>query len=281
MVMRTIAHISDLHFGNVNARVAEALAVELRGMAPDLVVVSGDLTQRARARQYAAAAEYLGGLPGPQIVVPGNHDIPLFDVVRRFSCPLGRFREQISSEAYPLYRDDEMAVLGVNTARSWSWSLRGFWRDGRIEAEQLGEIERRLGGIGVGVVKVVVTHHPFILPPRRGVHGVVGGAGEALGVLRRCGVEVLLAGHFHTSYWGEARSEDGRECPWLLTVQAGSAISTRLRREPNSYNMITIDGGLVRVVARSWVVDCFEETSSVCYEKVEGKWRAMSAKLVG
>src|SRR5690349_20939257 len=104
--MRTIAHISDLHFDLVDPNVVEALAAELNQRAPSLLVVSGDFTQRARTGQYQQAARYLHRLPKPQLVIPGNHDIPLFDVIRRFFFPLERYKKHITSELRPLYQDE-------------------------------------------------------------------------------------------------------------------------------------------------------------------------------
>src|SRR3954471_16734760 len=99
--MRTIAHISDLHFGRLDRPVAEGLVADLARHKPDLLVVSGDFTQRARERQFAAAAAYLKRLPTPQLVVPGNHDVPLFDVIRRIFFPLARYRRLISRDLRP------------------------------------------------------------------------------------------------------------------------------------------------------------------------------------
>src|SRR4051812_18248336 len=119
--MRTIAHISDLHFGRVDPPVAEALVEDLRAVGPALVVVSGDFTQRARRDQFEAAAAFLKRLPMPQLVVPGNHDLPLYDVATRFVRPLRRYRRFISADMRPMFRDDELLVVGVNSARPLSW----------------------------------------------------------------------------------------------------------------------------------------------------------------
>src|SRR3954471_6899322 len=118
--MRTIAHISDLHFGRIDPPVVEALAADLAAHKPDLLVVSGDFTQRARAGQYKAAAEFLKRLPKPQLVVPGNHDIPMYDwfFLPRFLAPLRNYRRYITRDLRPFYQDDELVVLGINTARS-------------------------------------------------------------------------------------------------------------------------------------------------------------------
>ena len=129
--MRTIAHLSDLHFGRSDAAVADALSVHVRSLKPDVVVISGDLTQRAREREYQQAADFLRLLPSPQIIVPGNHDVPLHNVVARLRSPLDFYRRYISDDLAPYYRDEEIAVLGINTARSLTW------KNGRISREQV------------------------------------------------------------------------------------------------------------------------------------------------
>ena len=151
--MRTVVQISDLHFGRIDPRLPGPLADTIRRIAPDVVVVSGDLTQRARRAQFREAAEYLATLPKPQIVIPGNHDVPLYDVARRFLAPLTRFRRYIADEAFPTYIDDEIAVVGVNTARSLTF------KGGRINARQAAEIQRRFDGLPERVTRIVVTHH--------------------------------------------------------------------------------------------------------------------------
>ncbi|HZV65877.1 MAG TPA: metallophosphoesterase, partial [Telluria sp.] len=151
--MRTLVHLSDLHFGRVDALLLDPLRELVRRLAPDLVVVSGDLTQRARSAQFEAARAWLDTLPGPQIIVPGNHDISLYNVFRRFLQPLERYRRYITDDLAPVYKDEEIAVLGVNTARSLTF------KDGRINREQIAALRGRLAGLD-GRTKVVVTHHP-------------------------------------------------------------------------------------------------------------------------
>ena len=111
--MRTIAHLSDLHFGREDPRAVDALARDLDELAPSLVAVSGDLTQRARAREFEKARDFLTGLAGPVLVVPGNHDVPLFDVVRRFVSPLGRYRAFVAEDLEPVHEDEELVVVGI------------------------------------------------------------------------------------------------------------------------------------------------------------------------
>ena len=123
--MRTLAHLSDLHFGRVERGVLDALRERLWQVQPDLVVVSGDLTQRARARQFREARAFLDTLPQPQLVVPGNHDVPLYNVLARFLAPLAGYRRFVAEDVEPSFVDEEIAVLGLNTARSFTWKGGG------------------------------------------------------------------------------------------------------------------------------------------------------------
>src|SRR5213593_2266921 len=129
--MRTLVHLSDLHFGRVDEQIIEPLISAVTQINPDLVAVSGDLTQRARSQQFREARAFLDALPQPQIVVPGNHDVPLHNVFSRFLQPLAKYRRYISEDLQPFFQDEEIAVLGVNTARSLT--LKG----GRINEEQV------------------------------------------------------------------------------------------------------------------------------------------------
>ena len=116
--MRTIVHLSDLHFGRIDPAILDPLAALIVSMRPDVVVVSGDLTQRARKAQFQGARAYLDRLPKPQVVVPGNHDVPLYRVWERFLSPLGKYRRHFDDDLEPDFIDDEIAVIGINTARS-------------------------------------------------------------------------------------------------------------------------------------------------------------------
>lgn len=256
--MTSVAHISDLHFGTEVAEVAACLQAELTQLKPSLVVVSGDLTQRARRAQYQAAREYLDLLPKPQLVVPGNHDIPLYDVASRFLAPLARFRRFIHEDVNPFHLGPEIAVLGINTARSFTWV------DGRISFEQMELIKQRFCGLDRPVFKIMVTHHPFIPPPGEEHAGVrlVGRAQHALKVIEECDVGLLLAGHLHHGYAGDVRTYYPGTRRAIMVVQAGTAISRRVRREPNAYNLITLDGSALRVSVRTFSGGRFEETLS-------------------
>src|SRR5437763_2204567 len=136
--MRTIAHISDVHFATENPAVVEGLLSDLKTIGPHLVAVSGDLTQRALRSEFAAARAFLERIPFPHVIVPGNHDIPLYDVGRRFLRPLHRYRRFITADLSPSYHDDEIAAVGVNTARS------ATWKNGRISLAQISALRTLL-----------------------------------------------------------------------------------------------------------------------------------------
>jgi 3',5'-cyclic AMP phosphodiesterase CpdA len=270
--MRTIAHISDLHFGRDDPAIAEALVAELQALCPSLVIASGDFTQRARSSQYRAAAAYMARLPGPQLVVPGNHDIPLYDLVRRFFLPLHRYRQHISHDLRPVFEDEELLVLGINTARSWTWTLDGFWKDGHISEDQLLDVQLRARDKPEKLFRVVVTHHPFIPPPGERPHGIVHGAGRALEVMEHCRVDLLLAGHLHMGYSGDVRTHHEAIKRSILSVQAGTAISTRRRDEPNAFNLITVKPDCVRISVRAWTGREFAESTITAFARRDGQW---------
>ncbi|MES2561138.1 MAG: metallophosphoesterase, partial [Pseudomonadota bacterium] len=150
--MRTIAHLSDLHFGRIEHSLLEPLRRAVIGLAPDVVVISGDLTQRAKPHEFREARSYLDTLPSPQIVVPGNHDVPLYNVFQRFFTPLKKFRRYICADHEPNYIDNEVAIVGINTARSL------VFKGGRINQEQVAGIRDKLCSLNPAVIKMVVTH---------------------------------------------------------------------------------------------------------------------------
>jgi 3',5'-cyclic AMP phosphodiesterase CpdA len=271
--MRTIAHISDLHFNRTDPQAMEALVRDLHQQKPDVLVNSGDLTQRGRAAQFRQAARFMQRLPGPQIIIPGNHDIPLFDLVRRFIFPLRRFTEHISGDLAPAYHDEQLAVLGANSARSWTWRLNGFWKDGRLSDEQLRHIQLYFARFPEPFFKVLVTHHPFIPPPGERLHGIIGRSAMALDMLEQVGVDMLLAGHLHLGYSGDVRTHHEAVKRSILSIQAGTAISTRKREEANAYNFITIEGEQVTISVRAFTGGSFEQLTLTRYTREKGIWR--------
>src|SRR4051812_8398033 len=192
--MRTLVHLSDLHFGKVDQTLLAPLRELVQRIDPDVVVVSGDLTQRAKSEQFEQAKAWLDTLPGPQIIVPGNHDISLYNVFRRFLQPLTRYQRTITDDLDPVYRDEEIAVLGVNTARSLTF------KDGRVNKEQIAHIRAQLADLPDTITRIIVTHHPFDLPLSCDEDALVDRAPMAMRAFAESGVDLLLAGHLHTSH---------------------------------------------------------------------------------
>ena len=231
--MRRIAHISDLHFGAADPVVAERLIEAIDAVRPDLVVVSGDLTQRARKSQFREARSFLEKLRFPQLIVPGNHDVPLYNVFDRFVNPLENYQRYITKDLEPFHSDDEIAVAGINTSRSLT--IKG----GRISRSQIDALRVRMRGVGEEVLKVIVTHHPFDVPDGEDLKAIVGRAERAMPAIASCGADVFLAGHLHVSHVGDStRRYDLPGGYSALIMQAGTACSSRGRGEENSFNVL-------------------------------------------
>jgi 3',5'-cyclic AMP phosphodiesterase CpdA len=242
--LRKIAHISDLHFGRINELTLPALTTAIIRAKPDVVAVSGDLTQRARRKEFSAARRFIDTLPKPQIIVPGNHDVPLYDLISRWKKPLQNYRRFITSDLEPFYSDDEIAILGLNTARSLTF------KNGRINAKQIAASSRLLGGTAENVTRVLVTHHPFDIAGQEGERDIVGRAAMAMSEFSRCRIDLILTGHRHTSHANDSSVRYRIAGYSALFIQAGTATSLRQRGERNAWNLIRIDGNRVSV-------DCF------------------------
>ena len=244
--MRVVAHVSDLHFGRVDQSTLPALAQAIESAQPDALVVSGDLTQRARSHEFAEARAFLDSIPCPKIVVPGNHDIPLYNVIARGLRPLSRFKRHFGNETEPFYADEEMAIAGLNTARSFS--LKG----GRINSMQTANVCARFSALGRNPMRIVVTHHPFDIPDKRDFKGLVGRARMAIAAFAHCRVDLLLSGHMHVGGADESTVRYKTPGHSMLLVQAGTASSSRLRGEANSCNIIRIERPYVTIERMMW-----------------------------
>src|SRR2546426_11932554 len=168
--MRTIVHLSDLHFGRVDRRIVGPLVAGIDELAPALVGGSGDFTQRARRREFVEARVFLDMLRFPRLVVPGNPDVPRYNVARRFLSPLARYQRFIAEDLEPTYADEEMVVLGLNSARSMTFGR------GRLNRDQISRAAERLRGVDPSRIKIIATHHPFDLPDAYGPADLVGRA---------------------------------------------------------------------------------------------------------
>jgi 3',5'-cyclic AMP phosphodiesterase CpdA len=232
--MRTIVHTSDLHFPRVDAQVMAALSASINALAPDLVVVSGDLTQRARRSQFAKAAAFLASLQPPILVVPGNHDVPMFNIPARLLTPFAEYRRSIADDLEPVFEDPELLVVGLNSVRTVLFS-----DEGRLNVGQAERGAERLRQVPADVMKIVVTHHPFDVPQGAREDKMIGRSRMAMERLAAAGADMFLAGHLHVSHVGGTATRYKIAGHSALLIQAGT-MSTRERGEPNSFNVIRI-----------------------------------------
>lgn len=273
--MPRLIHLSDLHFGAHDPRLVEGVERKVKEAAPDLVVISGDFTQRARTEQFQDACRFLERLrdAGHEVLaVPGNHDVPLYDVFRRFLSPLTRYMRYIDDTLCPLQEIPGATVLGINTARSLTF------KDGRISEEQMTFIRQTFDRTDPQATRILVTHHPlFALQVGEGMTPAVGRSELALDAIGDAGVDMLLAGHNHHASIHNARELVTRAGPSLV-IQAGTATSTRVREQQQSFNRIDIDGPRVIVTVESWNGSDFVAKDAQPYERDVDHWHLAAAR---
>jgi 3',5'-cyclic AMP phosphodiesterase CpdA len=269
--MKTIVHLSDLHFGRIDPGLVDPLRRAVIDVKPDLVAISGDFTQRARRSQFSAARAFVDSLQATTLVVPGNHDIPLFDVVERLAAPLVRYRKYISANLEPEYIDDEMIVIGVNTARSMVFPFG----EGRISERQVEHVVERLANVSPQLLRVIVTHHPFDLPP--GVHErrLLGRSAMAMARLAEANADLFLSGHLHIAHVSHAVDRYQIAGHSGLIVHAGT-VSMRGRGEQPSFNVLRLQRPEIALSLHSWDVASASFTSSAVgrYRHSDRGWTA-------
>ena len=271
--MRTIVHLSDVHFGRVDPRMIAPLVEAVRAIAPDLVAVSGDLTQRARRRQFQQARAFLDRLPRPLLVVPGNHDVPLYNLPARFLDPFGGYRRYIAPDLEPAYEDGEVIAVGLNSARALP-----FHGGGRVNAAQVERAAARLRAARPDAVRIVVTHHPFDLPAGHGDEHLIGRSDMAMQALAAAGADVFLAGHLHVSHVGHSAERYQIAGHSALVVQAGT-LSTRGRGELNTFNVLRLERPRITVERRSWDEStlAFGPSWSATFQHTDDGWHPLTA----
>ena len=266
--MRTIAHVSDLHFGRHNLDVMEDLLSSIEQGRPDLLIISGDFTQRARHAEFAEARRFLDRIPVSKMVIPGNHDVPLYNLFSRFFRPLRKYNRYIAPLDQPLsfFQDDEIAVLGLNTARRFTR------KNGRLSRAQIADIPRMFASVPHDITKIIVTHHPLAVPDGGKSLELAGRSLPALKAIADTGIHLLLSGHHHRALSGSVAEVSGAGS--ILIVHAGTAISTRTRGTGgNSYNLIGITQGHISVRVLEWIAgQGFVEAALACYAFKGNRW---------
>jgi 3',5'-cyclic AMP phosphodiesterase CpdA len=232
--MTRILHLSDTHFGTERKPVVEAALDLARALAPDLVVLSGDITQRARRGQFAAARKFIERLSLPVLAVPGNHDIPLFNVFARALNPYGNYKRALGAVLEPVFENDGLLAIGVNTTRPRRR------KDGEISGGQIARVAQRLRQARPGQLRVVVAHHPVRSKEDSDLSNLLIGRQHALEAWTQAGVDLVLGGHIHLPY---VLPLDASAPAGGWVVQAGTTCSRRVRgKVPNSVNVIDRDG---------------------------------------
>lgn len=250
--MTVLLQVSDPHFGTEDTSVAaalERLSAELR---PDVLLLSGDITQRATRAQFAAARTFVDRLGIPaRVAIPGNHDIPLFDLVARGLRPYARYATAFGDDLEPRFENDDVLVIGVNTTR---WYRH---QDGAVSAAQVARVARRLSAARPAQCRIVLVHQPLAVTLQKDVKNLARGHEAALRRWREAGADLVIGGHIHLPYVlplpGPAQTNGKAEPRTLWVAQAGTAISRRVRPEAgNSVNVIRVEATPRCAVVERW-----------------------------
>ncbi|EGL53289.1 putative 3',5'-cyclic-nucleotide phosphodiesterase [Methylophaga aminisulfidivorans MP] len=261
--MTTLLHISDLHFGRILTDVLEGLKRSIRVLAPEMIIISGDLTQRATAKEYQQAAEFLSSLNTPYFIVPGNHDLSTFRVVERFICPWRNWKKWIQSDLEPQFSTEDYQLMGINTARKAGFYMD--WSRGRISPSQIQQITQQMSHAPQQQLQLLVAHHPFWLPPQYEARHLIGGRDEALASFKGRGLDLILSGHVHIDY---CHVLDG-----MIISHAGTTTSDRLLPDtPNSFNVIQGDKNRLTITRHHWQQGEFQLSQSQTFQRKNGQW---------
>jgi 3',5'-cyclic AMP phosphodiesterase CpdA len=254
-----LLQVSDTHFGTEQAPVVDALITLSAAQRPDLLVLSGDITQRARRAQFCSARDFVRRLGAPLLAIPGNHDLPLFDLVSRLHRPYARYREAFGDDLEPVHSSPDLLVVGVNTTR---WYRH---ENGEVSERQIARVAASLANATAGQLRVVVVHQPVAVPGADDVHNLLRGRSAALQRWAAAGADLVMGGHIHLpcviALPGLARP--------MWAVQAGTAVSWRVRDgQPNSVNLLRWGHGapVGRCLIEQWDFDaltgCFGQVAS-------------------
>ncbi|MEZ5538251.1 MAG: metallophosphoesterase [Thiolinea sp.] len=262
--MPLITHISDLHFGRDLPTVTEGLLDCLDTIRPELIIISGDLTQRAKHREFAQAADFLSSLNQPYMIIPGNHDIALHRLPERFFYPWDKWRKYIGSNLEPVLHREDFTAVGINTARRMG--LHPDWSRGRINRLQINRARQVFTQTPPQRLRILVAHHPFWLPQSSLNRSLVGRCNTALRAFREIEVDLILGGHIHLAYVEPVSG--------MIISHAGTTISHRLiDGQPNSFNLIRGDRQQLKIEQWEWHDHAFRPCSQHTFHRTERGWQ--------
>lgn len=234
--MTTLLQISDPHFGTERPEVVAALLRFAHDLAPDVAILSGDITQRARRDQFARARTFADALAAPRLLaIPGNHDVPLFNLVARVAAPYANFSRAFGADREPVFAGDDVLLIMLDTTR---WYRH---KDGEVAAAQIDRVSRRLREATPSQVRIVVAHHPVFAIEPADEANVLHGHEGAIRAWSSAGADLIVGGHIHLPYVRALRERYPDLARELYVVQAGTAVSSRVRHEAgNSVNVFRI-----------------------------------------
>ncbi|MEO1243839.1 MAG: metallophosphoesterase [Pseudomonadota bacterium] len=265
--MTNIAHVSDIHFGAIDADAAERLADQINAAGVDAIILTGDLTQAGRKREFQAAAAFIRRFRAPVMAVPGNHDAPVYNVGQRMTDPWRRFRAYVQDELRPTARINDVLIIGLNSARRAGPSLD--WSRGRLSAKQLKDASDELRGAEDAVLKLVAFHHPVLPGPGPAGDALINNPARAMHTLSEAGADALLTGHVHIA---NAQVHETPAKP-IIVAAAGTAASTRLRGEKPSYNLLQWTGVELHVTVQRYERNEFTTEKRFQFSRENGAWR--------
>jgi len=268
MTLRLI-HLSDLHFGRDRPELMRPLLATLNGLRPDIVAISGDLTQRARSSQFRAARTFIDHITAPVLCVPGNHDLPVHRPFRRFFRPFSNYLRHISADLSPVWMHPDLAVIGINTMSPWRWQT------GWATRREIRDAARHCLSGPAHRLNVIVAHHPFELPGDSMKSPMIN-AEWGLKTLAEAGADIILSGHLHR--WRVVSPPDP-DAPAVLQIHCGTGLSNRNRGEPNDFAVIDIgsDTSDSDVTVTRWIAtaqDVFAAQDTVRFHRGPDGWQS-------
>jgi 3',5'-cyclic AMP phosphodiesterase CpdA len=248
-----ILQISDPHFGTERAAVVNALSLLVKKKKPDIAIWSGDITQRARHAQFTAAREFADKLAIPQLLaIPGNHDIPLFNLAARIFFPYASYKRAFGNDLEPIFESEELLILCLNTTRPWRH------KNGEVSKRQIDRVTNKVAKANSLQLKVIVTHQPVSVELPDDDENLLIGYSRAIESWASAGADLILGGHIHRPHVHKIADYLGPSAGNLWSVQAGTAISKRTRDGiPNSINLIryNIENGQRYCFVERWDFD--------------------------
>lgn len=265
--MTTLLHISDTHFGTERAEVVAALERLAHELRPDVLLLTGDITQRATTAQFRAARAFVDRLGIPvRLAIAGNHDIPLFNLALRLFKPYARFAAAFGAELEPVFESSDVLVIAVKTTRRWRHA------NGQVSRAQIDRVAQRLAAGRPEQLRLVLVHQPVAVTRPDEAHNLLRGHRRAVAGWAAAGADLVLGGHIHLPFVlplaGAARS--------LWTIQAGTAVSSRVR--PGADNSVNLIRTTASVLTRACEVERWDhQPATRRFERVERQTLALHA----